>query len=441
MALPADFISRTKPLLGDEWDAFEQALHEKSPVSIRLNPMKILPEDCLLSLVPTEKVPWASDAYYLASRPLFTLDPLFHAGCYYVQEASSMYLETILKKHVSEKANVLDLCAAPGGKSTLLASALPAGSLLVANEVIRSRAHILAENITKWGNPYTIVSNNDPSAFGQIPAFFDVLVTDVPCSGEGMFRKDPNAMQEWSIQQVKLCAERQKRILADCWPTLKSGGILIYSTCTYNREENEENLQWICEELGAEIIEEPRRFLPHQTKGEGFFIAVLRKSETESTTINSRTKKLQTANKQSVKIPQELKQLLVSKDDFSFFLEKNTFIAFPLSLEPDYLYLKNRLKILSAGIFLGELKGKDFIPDHALAMSSNLSPSTFPALEVDKPTAIRYLQKEALAAPPSEFPLGIALATYQQVPLGFIKNIGNRINNLYPQEWRIRNRF
>ena len=441
MALPADFISRTKPLLGGEWDAFEQALREEIPVSIRLNPEKTLPEACLTSLAPTEKVPWASNAYYLASRPSFTLDPLFHAGCYYVQEASSMYLETILKKYVLEKANVLDLCAAPGGKSTQLASVLPTGSLLVANEVIRSRAHILSENITKWGNPHTIVSNNDPFAFGQIPAFFDVLVTDVPCSGEGMFRKDPNAMQEWSIQQVKLCAERQKRILADCWPTLKSGGILIYSTCTYNREENEDNLQWICEELGAEIIEEPRRFLSHQTKGEGFFIAALRKSETGNTAGNNRTKKLQTSNKQTAKISPELKQLLASKDEFSFFSENNIFVAFPIMLEQDYLQLKNRLKILSAGIRLGEMKGKNFIPDHALAMSPERSPSIFPALEVDKTTAICYLRKETLPVLPSEFPLGIVLVTYQHIPLGFIKNIGNRTNNLYPQEWRIRNLF
>ncbi|GHT77237.1 rRNA cytosine-C5-methyltransferase [Bacteroidia bacterium] len=438
MELPADFIFRTRALLGDDWGAFEQALSEEIPTSIRLNPAKPLPEACLTSLAPAEKVAWASDAYYLNARPVFTLDPLFHAGCYYVQEASSMYLETVMKKQVSEKVKALDLCAAPGGKSTQLISTLPAGSLLVANEVIRSRAHILAENLTKWGNPHTIVTNNDPADFGKIPGFFDVLLTDVPCSGEGMFRKDPNAVQEWSVRNVQLCAERQRRILADSWPALKAGGILIYSTCTYNREENEDNLQWICEELGAEIIEQPRRFLPHRTKGEGFFIAVLQKNETENSTENNRTKKRQPTNKQTVKIPQEIKQLLVNADDFSFFADKNVFSAFPSTLEPDYLFLKDRFKILSAGVRLGEWKGKDFIPDHALAMSVALSPGAFPKWELDKPAALLYLRKETIPPLPSEFSKSYVLVTYRNIPLGFIKNIGNRSNNLYPQEWRIR---
>jgi 16S rRNA C967 or C1407 C5-methylase (RsmB/RsmF family)/NOL1/NOP2/fmu family ribosome biogenesis protein len=365
--------------LGDEWTAFEASLQTEPPVSIRLNPAKIFPAEKLEILdLADGAVPYASKAYYLKERPVFTLDPLFHAGCYYVQEASSMYLEQIVNQYIKEPVKVLDLCAAPGGKSTHLLSVLPEGSFLTANEVIRSRVNILSENLTKWGYPNVEITNNDPQYFGRFSGMFDVLLIDAPCSGEGMFRKDKKAIQEWSVNNVQLCAERQRRIVADCWNCLKYNGLLIYSTCTYNREENEAKVEWIAGELGAEILEAPKRFWPHRNRGEGFCVTVLQKNVHEK------------PNRGMV---------VQARHDV-----KNTRID---------------------------------TPSHASAMSIHQI-TGFPYWEVDKSTALKYLRREALANIPSDLPKGYVIITYKNHPLGFAKNIGNRANNLYPQEWRIR---
>ena len=288
MALPIDFITRTRVLLGDEYAALEKALMADVPVSIRINPKK---SDKRPEATP---VPWSQLGYYLPERLSFTFDPLFQNGTYYVQEASSMFLEQAIRTYVQEPVACLDLCAAPGGKSTHLLSLLPEGSVLVSNEVIRSRSYILAENIQKWGYPNHVVTNNDPAEVGELTHLFDVIVTDVPCSGEGMFRKDTDSTGEWSVANVELCASRQRRILHDIWNALKPGGLLVYSTCTYNTEEDEENIQYIIDELGAEPLSIPiddawgvcgalkyanpvYRFFPHRTRGEGFFLAALRK--------------------------------------------------------------------------------------------------------------------------------------------------------------------
>ena len=232
MNLPASFTEYTRALLGvEEYEKLVSALQQEPPVSIRLNRLKVhrLKVENALSVQP----PWSSEGIYLDERLTFTFDPLFHAGCYYVQEASSMFVEQVLRQHVTKPVVMLDLCAAPGGKSTHARSVLPEGSLLVANEVIRNRSQILAENLTKWGHPDVVVTNNDPADFSALPSFFDVILTDVPCSGEGMFRKDSVAVEEWSPENVEICWQRQRRIIADVWPSLKPGGILIYSTSTY----------------------------------------------------------------------------------------------------------------------------------------------------------------------------------------------------------------
>ena len=299
MQLPELFVERMKVMLGADYAAFEQALQSPPPVSVRVN-------DKLKNYTPSAyRVPWCDSGYYLDERPLFTADPFLHAGVYYVQEASSMFLKHVVKSFLADAVCVLDLCAAPGGKSTLLLESLPDNTLLVSNEIIRSRAQILAENITKWGNPNVVVTNNAPKDFQQLPQFFDAVLVDAPCSGEGMFRKDAGAIQEWSMQNVQNCAIRQKDILQDVWDSLKDNGLLIYSTCTYNREENEEQIAWICSELGAEhleidisefngIVESDYgyRFYPHKIRGEGLFMAVLRKKSTGHAASNSRTNKL-----------------------------------------------------------------------------------------------------------------------------------------------------
>ncbi|MBY0432810.1 MAG: RsmB/NOP family class I SAM-dependent RNA methyltransferase, partial [Cyclobacteriaceae bacterium] len=285
-----------KALLGPEFPAFCVALEAPPPVSIRLHPKKKI-------AWPADPVPWADQGRYLSERPVFTLDPRLHAGAYYVQEASSLLLEQALKQSVdiTQPLRVLDLCAAPGGKSTHLLSLLSGDSLLVSNEVIRSRASILAENIQKWGYSNVIVTQQDPRDFQRLTGFFDVIVTDAPCSGEGLFRKDPEAMKEWSPNNVELCSQRQRRIVNDVWPALKPGGVLIYSTCTYEEKENMEAVATLTQDFAAESVSltlNPAwgiatleksgcigyQCYPHRVKGEGFFISVLHKGTGDTST-------------------------------------------------------------------------------------------------------------------------------------------------------------
>ncbi len=445
MNLPADFIERTQSLLGKEWLDFRDALEQHAPVSIRTHRETISKSENI--------VPWCESGLYLDRRPSFTFDPLFHAGQYYVQEASSMFISQIIKQYADTNIRVLDLCAAPGGKSTLIADLLDEDSLLVSNEVIRSRANILSENIMKWGKANTIVSNNDPSQLGKLSGFFDIILVDAPCSGEGMFRKDPDSISEWSVANVKLCKERQQRILADIWPALKSGGILIYSTCTYNLDENESNVQWIANELGADILNVETqsewgispsfvdgvtayRFFPHRTQGEGFFCAALRKTSEESEYRSSKKSKSNKNKKVKEDIPPQYKDYLLNKESFTFYPKGNAWNAFPSSLYQDLQAIAAHINVISEGICLGEMKGKDLIPDQSLALSDMLNTESFATVEVDWLSAIAYLRKEALVL--DNQPKGYILLKYKGVPLGFVKNIGNRANNLYPQEWRIR---
>jgi 16S rRNA C967 or C1407 C5-methylase (RsmB/RsmF family)/NOL1/NOP2/fmu family ribosome biogenesis protein len=431
MHLPEEFITQTQALLGDEWPDFERALHDEAPVSIRRNPRK---RPATLSFACGDAVAWASDACYLPQRPSFTLDPLFHAGCYYVQEASSMYLETLLRPHLLQPLRALDLCAAPGGKSTHLLSMLPEGSLLVANETIRSRISALSDNLMKWGYPSQVITVDDPARIGCLAGFFDLMLADLPCSGEGLFRKDALARRQWSPAHVRLCAERQRRILADAWPALRPGGWLVYSTCTYNRAENEDNIDWISRRLGAETVDAPRRFFPHRTHGEGFFIALLRKNGTDEAWHPD--KKIASSARPTPSAA--LSQLLMHPDRFAVFSDRHRTLALPVDRVPDCLFLHRHLSVRSAGIDLGEQKGIDHLPSQALALSTERHPDAFPAFDVDTALALRYLRKEALPALPASLPKGYVLITYEGHALGFVKNIGSRANNLYPVALRIR---
>ena len=438
MNLPQPFINEIAPILGSELNDFLQALQQNSPTSIRINNKITVTRDRL--------VPWCETGFYLNERPLFTADPLFHAGAYYVQEASSMFVEQVVKQHISEAVNMLDLCAAPGGKSTHLSSLLPENSLLVSNEIIRSRAYILAENTMKWGNSNVMVTNNEPSDFEKLHSFFDAILIDAPCSGEGMFRKDEGAINEWSPDNVKKCVERQRNIVSTVWSALKTGGILIYSTCTYNRHENEENIQCIINELCAELLplqlnadwkitvsDYGYRFYPHKTCGEGFFLSVLRKTSDEIGIFKFKKEKKNT------KIPPEtetLRKQLLNSDNWKISTLGNIIRALPTDKAEEIEWLEKNLNPMYSGIPLAEQKGKDFIPETALALSKHINLEQFNTIEVDLKTAILYLQKEAIEIPPTE--KGYVLLTYQKVPIGWVKNIGNRCNNLYPNEWRIR---
>ncbi|MDR1646085.1 MAG: RsmB/NOP family class I SAM-dependent RNA methyltransferase [Tannerellaceae bacterium] len=455
MTLPDAFVLRTRALLGEDYDGLEAALQAAPVASLRMNRDKIAttPEGA-------EAIAWCETGYYLPQRMAFTFDPLFHAGAYYVQEASSMFLEQAIRTYVREPAVCLDLCAAPGGKSTHLCSLLPGGSLLVANEVIRSRAHILAENLTKWGNPNVIVSCNDPADVGRLTHFFDLIVADVPCSGEGMFRKDPASVGQWNLSNVNLCAARQRRILKDAWGALKPGGLLAYSTCTYNTEENEDNLAYIVETLGAEALAistetdwgvsgalknagPAYRFFPHRTRGEGFFLALVRKTGDEER-VGEPFRRKAAKEKRRLSpgaLPAGVGSRLLHPEDFRIERCGDRIEAFPLCHQEYYRRLGETLNLVSAGLCLGEIKGKDLLPAHSLAMSRELNRDSFDAIALSREEAIQYLRKEALplaGGSNQSLSEGHALVTYRGLPLGFVKRLGNRANNLYPQQWRIR---
>ena len=439
MNLPEPFVSRTQELLKEELPAFLDALDYPSPVSVRVNDkMEYLPSD--------DTVKWCDAGYYLAERPVFTLDPLLHAGVYYVQEASSMFLQQALNQFVVPQSVVLDLCAAPGGKSTLISQYLKADGMLVSNEIIRNRAYILAENLIKWGNDTVLVSNNEPKDFQRLPSFFDAVVVDAPCSGEGMFRKDAGAVGEWSEENVMMCARRQREILTDVWDTLKKDGILIYSTCTYNREENEENVSWMETELGAELLrlntdafpeitvsDKGYRFFPHKTRGEGFFLSVLRKtSDAPSLRIKKQDKRQQKSEFNET----ELKNRLIEPENWKIYTDNNMISAFRTKFSDKVELLKSNLHIMHYGITLCEIKGRDLIPHTSLALSKSIQLENVLQAEVELRDALLFLKKETINL--SEAEKGFVLIKYRNMPLGWVKNLGNRCNNLYPNEWRIR---
>ena len=402
--LPAAFTEKTRQLMGEErFERYLQSFEEDAPVSIRLNPMKASPnlsKGREFQVLDGERVPWCRHAYYLKKRPNFTMDPLFHAGCYYVQEASSMFLDEVLRQtspipsqggepHSSplgRLGEVLDLCAAPGGKSTLLRSALPKDCVLYSNEPIRNRANILLENVTKWGYENHLVTNNYPKDYRKSKLMFDLILCDVPCSGEGMFRKDEATIREWSEQNVEKCWQLQREIVDDAWKCLHEGGLFIYSTCTFNTKENEENIRYFLEQyedmevvpvaiqpewnITGSLLEgfnEPvYRFIPGISKGEGLFMAVLRKS-----------------------------------------------------LPPTPSKRRGRQEALN--ILTSPLRHQ----------TSDIK------VDLDYKSAISYLRGEALVLP-EDTPRGEVTVCFQGHPLGPMKNIGTRANNLYPKEWRIR---
>ena len=445
MELNGKFVERTRALFGEErYGRFVQALETEPVVSIRFNGRKMEADSSL------NAVPWASAGRYLESRPVFTADPLFHAGCYYVQEASSMFVEQAVRQYVDRPVRALDLCAAPGGKSTLLLSQLPQGSMLVSNEPVPLRAQILAENVMKWGNAASLVTRNEPADFAPFRNFFDFVLVDAPCSGEGMFRKDSYAVEQWSVSNVEQCARKQREIVADIWESLRPGGLMVYSTCTFNREENEDCVEWIANELGAEVLEVKiddewnitgsltteglpvYRFIPGYTAGEGLFLAVLRK-DGSSTAVQPKAPRMQLA---PAKLKSEVAKWIAAPADFDFVMQGDTVIAMPKEHTAEMLALQQKLKVLHMALPLAEVKNNKILPLHALAMSTELVAQAFNTVELEREKALAYLHREALLF--ADAPVGHLLLTYKGTPIGFVKNIGNRANNLYPAEWRIR---
>lgn len=444
MLFPDDFAAQMKKLLPD-FDDFVSAFQQTSPTSIRLNSAKS-------KICHKDSLPWSKDAYLLPQRPIFTLDPRFHAGAYYVQDASCMVLEAILKQLDLQPECILDACAAPGGKSTHLASLFPE-TLILANEAIQGRYHLLSENISKWGHSNLISSQLDPKTFHQIPQTFDLILADVPCSGEGLFRKDPQAIQEWSLSHVEQCAQRQRRILADLWPSLKPGGLLVYSTCTYNHQENEEQIAWLISQFGAQAIQwslpehwpivqdefmnvSTLHCYPHHAPGEGFFLAIVQKPDAPPIeTPKASKQKVLSRSKQPInKIPESVQNWLFNNYIYQQDLEK--IIAYP-DIFSEQIKRISQLPNVSFGIELVEVKGKILKPSAYAAWSKDLKKDLFPQIHLNLEQAIQYLQGQALYDLETDA-TGFHLSYFEGWPLGWLNCLSSHANNLYPKSWRIR---
>lgn len=451
MQLPSQLIESLAGIKGFDEDSFKN-IHQSGEqiTSARFNPSKISGiKELFFSETLAEPVPWCSNGFYLKNRPSFTFDPLFHAGCYYVQEASSMFVEQVLRQTTDTNfpLKVLDLCAAPGGKSTHLQSLISHESLLVSNEVIRSRANILKDNIIKWGGGNVVVTNNDPKDFAKLSGYFDVMVIDAPCSGSGLFRRDEEAVQEWSENNVALCCQRQQRILADALPALKESGVLIYSTCSFSPREDEEVVDWLVNEFGlhslpvqtdtawgiTDVLTENQnhcyRFWPDKVKGEGFFIAAFRKTSTEEPVKLKLKGVIEKASKKDLPVIEKW----LKADGFEFILNRNTVYAWPAVHYNDMQLLLQNLRVIYSGTLVGELVRDKLVPDHALAMSLLVNDKVIKA-NLNFDDAIAYLQRKDIAVSAEN---GWQLACYNNHPLGWMNVLPNRVNNYYPKELRI----
>lgn len=478
--LPAGFLSRMQSLLGDSFPRFAKAMQEMPATAIRLNLRKNDAHPRWSGMTP---VGWCDSGFYLEERPLFTLDPLLHAGAYYVQDPSSMIHQQIVARilrlpdmqerltHADEMPlRVLDLCAAPGGKSTAIINALPDRSLMVSNEIDRQRCGILRENLEKWGYPEIIISNSDAASLGKAANIFDIIAVDAPCSGEGMMRKDADALTQWTPGLTESCARLQREILSDILPALRPGGYLIYSTCTFNTLENEENVKWLMEQWGMSAVALPMtgtetvlpsldpdvpalRFMPHATRGEGLFAAILRmpgdelpaalpklgdrkmakgKKGRNATPVKGKTDKSRQPENPGEWLDMPHPPLIHEYGDKAFALS-------PQLAALDLLLRKNGVRVVEAGVPVAEIKGDLRLPAPELPLSLAFHKDAFPSVELSRDEALAYLRREPLTLPPSA-PRGFITVNYLGLPLGLLKNIGSRTNNLYPQNWRIRTR-
>ncbi|MCD8206994.1 MAG: rRNA cytosine-C5-methyltransferase [Bacteroidales bacterium] len=460
------------------------ALEGEASVSVRLNPSKAVPSggvcgSSVCGLIDgAAKVPWSPYGRLLDRRPDFTLDPLFHCGAYYVQDSSAMFVGEVVRRLLPSSGGrcvrVLDLCAAPGGKTTDLAASLRAafgdGFLLVANEVMGDRASVLAENVAKWGDPCVMVCSADPSAFAALGGFFDVIVADVPCSGEGMFRKDEEAVRQWSKDNVSLCAARQKRIVADVWPALAGGGAFVYSTCTFNIYEDDGNVGFFLENLGCELcsinFEEGDEacgsvvdfgrgdgaglswkvlrtkfgfaLLPGLTMGEGQYCAALRKTA-EEVDVQESVRVKGDGGRFGGRLPaqaQECGGWFSSPVELRFNDRNGTLTAVPQTVAREVEEVRKAVRTLRAGTLAGTARGVNMAPSADFALSIIASEEAFGGVEVDLPTALAFLHKDSIVLP--DAPKGYLKVLYKGCPLGFVKNLGNRCNNLHPAGRRIR---
>lgn len=462
LQLPEALLRSLEEVAGFDREAF-LAVHasgEQVP-TVRIHPHKFpaVPEE-YTSHLRGEPVPWSTMGRYLRTRPVFTLDPLLHAGAFYVQEASGMFLETCLRQILpgDRPLRVLDLCAAPGGKSTLLLALLPPGSVLVSNEVIRSRVPILTENLIKWGMPNVVVTSHDPVEFGRLPGFFDLILVDAPCSGSGLFRRDPELMSTWSPEAVVHCRKRQERILRDVLPALRQGGMLVYSTCSYSPLENEGVAQWLIDHGGMEPVtldidpswglaisdEGPPayRFFPHRLKGEGFFLACFRNFRQWDPDPQLRPARRRDGGLHGASAREALPWRRFLREDAGLRILKNafrreSFFAFPSESLGVLELIHGELYPKYAGVELGRLAGSEAVPAHALALLHTGVQGVSVSLKMKQALSFLRCADTGLSdlPGPSE---GWTRAEFGGLGLGWMKRLGRRTNNYYPRAWRIR---
>ena len=452
------FEQRERALLGERYDALYAAPQETAARGVTVSALRATPEQFAAKAdFPLRPSPFCKAAF-VVEQPDFKpgRHPYHHAGVIYSQEPSASSAAPLLG--VKPGMRVLDLCAAPGGKSSQLAAALGGYGLLVSNEYVAGRAEILKSNLERMGVPNAVILNETPARIAEaLPEFFDRVLVDAPCSGEGMFRKDEGAIAEWSRQNVDNCWRLQREIVSDIWSCLRPGGLLIYSTCTFNAHEDEEIVEWIASELGADILSLPveaewgitpavvgdipaYRFLPGVSRSEGLFLAVLRKhGDADEAPVKEDNRKAPRRGRGEKAAAMKMPDVqLVSPSDYAVRQgASDTLLAVPTRWADVYDKAAASLKVMHAGVQLGTVKGKDVVPSQSLALSRQLDLAAFPTVNLAYADAVAYLRKEAVALPDGT-PRGYVLLTYDGMPIGFEKNIGNRANNLYPQEWRIK---
>ena len=446
--LPERFVETMRETLGEDAEKLFAALDTEPAVSIRLNPCK--PAECF----DGEAVGWCKWGKYLAERPQFTLDPLLHGGAYYVQEASSQFVAHLLKNYDMEGKRVLDMCAAPGGKTTVYSTLVGREGLVVANDISHSRAMALADNVQRWGMGNVVVTCNEPAHIVAFTHWFDVVAVDAPCSGEGMFRKMDEARSEWTPSSPDVCAERQREILAEAWRVLRPGGTLIYSTCTFNPTEDEGIVEWLMSEYGEEIESADRvvtedswgvvrseigafqcfHFYPHKARGEGFFAAVARKSEghVRRSMPKARRKLFAPCAKADVK---ELSRWVDDASKHTFMMVGEDIYAYNSAVAESVVTLSENLSVVYSGVSMGRIFKQKLKPEHPLALYIGLNRDVVPIVEVSLEDALDYLRRNDIAA--SQFEEGINVVGYKGTPIGFVKRIGARCNNMYPKDLRI----
>lgn len=479
--LSPQFLESLSHLHNIDTTALIRSLDTPPAVGIRINRRKLADDhhDLYQGMSP---ISWSQGGFYLPERPNFTLNPLLHAGAFYVQDPSSMIYGQAVSRIASllgdKPLSVLDFCAAPGGKTTAMIDALPDNTRIVANEYVASRGKILRENLEKWGFPSVITTGADSKSFSKLPPVFDIIAIDAPCSGEGMMRKDPDARSQWSEHLVESCAALQRSIIDDIAHLVRPGGYLLYSTCTFNLDENERNALHIIHNHGFESISPESlglqkifsedciggapaesllpdvhalRFMPHLTDGEGLFLSIFRRTSQETDIyrdipVQNRKKESGSSCKSGQKspaIPKDASDAVLKwflpECDIQLLCADRIITALPASMLPLHKLLNDYdVRITGAGLPVAELKGKTLLPDSRLALNCAFRRDSFPTAELPLDKALAYLRRESFTLPDS-IPQGFVVVTFQSVPLGMMKNLGNRANNLLPQAWRIRN--